>query len=920
MDTHNPIDERAQLRALATSYAERRRRGERPSVNEYVEQHPHLAPQLSSVLEALDRIEALGVEPAAGSAASPPASSPPASPVTATIQSDWHQNLAQTTSHPGELIFGTTGDSASIQLPAARQAAAAAPTRAGEASKYHISSTIGSGGMGTVLKAFDTDLRRWVAMKVARGEVVSNKDHLGRFIEEAQICGQLEHPNIPPVHEMGYDPKGQIYFTMKLVKGRTLQEIARDLSLGRPEVRREFTPIRIAQLIQQAAMGVHYANVRGVVHRDLKPDNIMVGDYGEVLVMDWGLAKVIGEDGSAQSYGEDPVMTSRTESGMHTLAGIVQGTPSYMSPEQARGEIARIDARTDVFGLGAVLYQLLCYQPPYAGRSVQEVVSLAQKGSPALPSKVAPKRVFIPPDLEAICMKALAAQKDDRYADARELEQDLQKYIEGTSDRERRKAHALAHAAEGRKHLANYRELEDKRDRRSVEAKHAGERISPSASIENKQTLWALQDQIEKLRMDAAQSFSRARAALDAAIQIDPTCAEARRALTDLYWERFLEAETRRDTRDAAFYRGLVEAHDDGSYNTLLQGDGTVTLESNPSGAEVTLHRYREENRILVPTDAQMLGTTPLNPVTLPMGSYLAVLRRPGCRDTRYPFSLGRSENHHGRVRLYSEGEIGADFVHVPAGEFTRGGDPDSYGGFDRSKVHLEDFFIGKFPVTLGEYCEFLDALSARGDDAGIKEHVPRQVDVVYVEQGEDGKWRPVKEHFEASAQSHRHPPGFALRCPVFAVNWHSASAYARWRSENDGRELTLPPEDAWEKAARGVDSRFHPWGDFFDWTFAKGGQSRAEKPEPEPVGTFPRDDSPYGVQDLAGTIREWTSSWFDQKAATYVVRGGSWNLTVERHFRATTRFGYQPGARVTTFGFRLFSWEKARPTAGTNR
>jgi len=962
------------LQALADAFAERWRRGEHPSIAEYADRHPRLAERIRAVLGAVAQLEGLrsvsipaaergsvsdrapradpsaklasaggsgegsAVTLSAVEAASPAWSLPTPSqgeispqagspyelppPVEGALHAPTVPSNAPepfgplagigTTSGSLANLQRIAGDSVGIQLPSRDDPpppAVSSPAGAPHGDKYHISTAIGSGGMGTVLKAFDTDLRRWVAMKVARTDVSTSKERLGRFVEEAQICGQLEHPNIPPVHEMGLDSKGQIYFTMKLVKGRTLHEIARDLSLGRPEVRREFTPIRIAQLLQQAAMGVHYANVRGVVHRDLKPENIMVGDYGEVLVMDWGLAKVIGED-EAHYHGEDPVLTTRMESGAHTLAGVVQGTPSYMAPEQARGEVERIDGRTDVFGLGAVLYQLLCYHPPYVGRSVQEVLHLARIGAPQPPSRIAPKRSVIPTDLEAICMKALSGDKESRYADAREFQQDLQSYIEGTSDRERRRTQAQVHAAEGRKHLALYRELEDKRERCSAEAKHMAERISPHEPVDRKKALWTVQDQIEKLRVDSAQSFSRARAALDAAIQIDPSCQEARRVLADLYWDRFLEAEARRDARDAAFYRGLVEANDSGTFAVLLKGDGTFAVESSPVGAQVTIYRYREEHRILVPLEPMEAGRTPAGPVQLPMGSYLAILRKEGYRDTRYPFYLGRSENHRARIQLLTDAEIGADFVYVPAGEFLQGGDPESYGGFERSRMHVEDFFLSRFPVTLGQYCEFLNAQSAQG--AAVDDHVLRQVDEVYVEQDAGGLWRPSRHVFDNPDLRRHCAPGSELRCPAFAVSWDSATTYAQWRSSLDGREYTLPPEDAWEKASRGADGRYHPWGDFFDWTFAKGGRSRQRNPQPEPVGSFPADESPYGVRDMAGTIREWTSSLFDERTGTRAVRGGSWNLQVERHFRCATRFGYNASSRVSTFGFRLYTKRRA--------
>jgi serine/threonine-protein kinase len=515
----------------------------------------------------------------------------------------------------------------------------------------------------------------------------------------------------------------------------------------------------------------------------------------------------------------------------------------------------------------------------------------------------------IPPDLEAICMKALAADKTDRHGDAREFEQDLQSFIEGTRDRERRRSEALALVAEGRKHTASYKELEAQREKRVAAARQAAEKIAPHEPIDKKRVLWEIEDEIEKLRSDGAACFSRARAILDVAIQTDPICQEARRALADLYWERFLEAEAHRDPQGAAFYRDLVEAHDDGRYAARLKGDGTLYLDTEPSGAEAVLHRYAEENRVLVPVEARPLGRTPLGPISLPMGSWLVVLTREGCRETRYPLHVGRSETYRAEVRLYADEEIGGDFVHVPAGEFLRGNDPESYGGFERSRIHVNDFFIGRFPVTIGEYCEFLDDLARKGVDA--KEHFPAQGEEVFVRWNQ-GRHEPSDFVQEGEARK-RYPRGFERGYPVFAVTWHSAVAYARWRSEREGREYALPPEDAWEKAARGVDGRCFPWGDRFDWTFAKGGLSRPERPQPEPVGSFAADESPYGVRDMAGTIREWTASDFDERAGTRVLRGGSWNLVVERHFRAATRLGYLPGGRSSTFGFRLFTTEPAR-------
>ena len=514
-------------------------------------------------------------------------------------------------------------------------------------------------------------------------------------------------------------------------------------------------------------------------------------------------------------------------------------------------------------------------------------------------------------------MKALSAQKEHRHADARELQQDLQSYIEGTRDRERRRSQALLLVGDGKKQIASYLELEKTRERLKREAQAAAEAILPNDPVEKKKPLWSMEDEVGNLEEESARLFSRARATLDAAIQTDPTCEEARKALADLYWDRFEEAEARRDAHGVVLYRGLVEAYDSGQYAARLKGDGFLSLATDPPGAEVLLYRCVEKDRILAASEERPLGSTPLSPIPLPMGSYLAVLKLDGYRDTRYPVSIGRSENRAGRVKLYREEEIGAEFVHVPGGEFIRGGDPESFGGFERSKVHAGDFFIARFPVTMGEYCEFLDDLAARGES--VKEHIPWQGGEVYVEQGPGGKYRPA-ELMVVGETRKRYPPGFEKGCPVFSVSWHSAMAYARWRSARDSREYALPTEDAWEKAARGVDGRFHAWGDRFDWNFAKGGLSRAERAQPEPVGIFAADESPYGVRDMVGTIREWTQSWFDERAGTRVVRGGSWNLVGARHFRCANRLGYLSTTGSSTVGFRLFAWKPAFKGSRTPR
>jgi serine/threonine-protein kinase len=235
--------------------------------------------------------------------------------------------------------------------------------------RFQVLGEIARGGMGIVLKGRDPDLCRDVAIKVLHPGQTSDHVVVRRFIEEAQIGGQLQHPGILPVYELGLDADLRPYFTMRLVKGRSLAALL--------EERRDPTHElgRFLAVFEQACQAVAYAHARGVIHRDLKPSNIMVGAFGEVQVVDWGLSKVLMQDvasGSVTREGtpsdEPQVTTIRTTGGgAGSQSGAIIGTPSYMSPEQARGQIEELDEQADVFAIGAILCEILTGQPPYLG-------------------------------------------------------------------------------------------------------------------------------------------------------------------------------------------------------------------------------------------------------------------------------------------------------------------------------------------------------------------------------------------------------------------------------------------------------------------------------------------------------------------------------------------------------------------------
>jgi len=317
---------------------------------------------------------------------------------------------------------------------------------------YQVLGEIARGGMGVVLKGHDTDLGRDVAMKVLLEEHASSDTILQRFVEEAQIGGQLQHPGIVPVYELGLLDDDRPYFTMKLVKGRTLAALFADRR-DRSEGRRRFLAI-----FEQVCQTIAYAHARKVIHRDLKPANIMVGAFGEVQVVDWGLAKVLREGGIADERRSRPapapapavsiIETVRSGSlpsaGSQSLVGSVMGTPAYMSPEQAQGEVERLDERTDVFALGGILAEILTGRPPYTGEKDKVLVEAARALQDGVRAALASCEAEA--ELVDLALRCLAANRDLRPSNAGALAREMHDFLASSEERARAAELAAAQA------------------------------------------------------------------------------------------------------------------------------------------------------------------------------------------------------------------------------------------------------------------------------------------------------------------------------------------------------------------------------------------------------------------------------------------------------------------------------------------
>ncbi len=323
-------------------------------------------------------------------------------------------------------------------------------TEAPRGTRYKLLGEIARGGMGAIIRIWDDELRRTLAMKVVLGGGVSPAGKpqsihprlLARFVEEAQVTGQLDHPGIVPVHELGIGSDGRAYFTMRLVKGEDLGKIFQHVRTGQEG----WSQMRALGVMLKVCEAMSYAHSKRVLHRDLKPANIMVGKFGEVYVMDWGLARIqdredkhdlriVAEPAQSLSAVDTERHEERAEnpdSPLVTMDGQVIGTPSFMSPEQAKGQLGKLGARSDVYAVGAMLYQLISGQAPFAppdARVTQlSILMRLVEGPPRPLFELVPQAQA---ELIAITEKAMGREISDRYATMQELADDLRAYIEG---------------------------------------------------------------------------------------------------------------------------------------------------------------------------------------------------------------------------------------------------------------------------------------------------------------------------------------------------------------------------------------------------------------------------------------------------------------------------------------------------------
>lgn len=780
---------------------------------------------------------------------------------------------------------------------------------------------LGSGAFGEVRRVLDKKLGRAVAMKILRADADTSGVR-ERFLAEIKLTANLQHPGIVAIHDFGELSDGRLWYTMLEVRGRTLRAILDEAFDPLGDAGSRWGRRRLLDVFARASETVGYAHSRGVIHRDLKPENMMIGEFGQVMVMDWGLARQFRDEPDVPMVTQSPATPAPAEPSL-TRHGDILGTPAYMSPEQALGEVHRHGPAADVYSLGAILFHMLAGRPPFADLGPLAWKRI-QSGDPPKLSEVAAANV--PRELISICERAMSREPADRFPDASALAEEVTAFLDGARRRER----ALLELKRPSASKPQIIELRKRAEALRAQAKEVLARVKHSDPVEIKLPGWELEDEAERHEREANLLEATWLQGIHGALAIDPDLAEAHALLADHYKQKLIEAERGRREGDAAQLEVLLRAHDRGKHAAILSGKGALTLVTDPEGARVFLYRYTPYQRRLVPKLMGELGRTPLCEVPLEKGSYLLRIQSPGRIDVSYPVLIERGECWHGcapctreprAIVLPSPSEIDAGEVYVPAGYCWTGGDPDAPDGLPRRFLWIEGFLVGKHPVTNEEYLAFLNDMVAAGREDEALAACPRSDRGV---SGGTGEQLAYARGRGGEFQLKERESGLLWRprSPVVLMTWRGALAFARWRSARTQKAVCLLHELWREKAARGVDGRYFPWGNAFDPNWTRMLTSQSGEPSLVEVDAYPHDESPYGMRGGAGNVRDVCGNrWAldgpalqDAQLAPetgpedgeYIsCRGGSWH-SVENLCRAAARFVIMPDQWRTTLGMRV--------------
>ena len=806
------------------------------------------------------------------------------------------------------------------------------------------------GGTGEIFTAQDVTLGRTVAVKTLRPKHQYSLDQIERIGREAKAAAQLEHPNIVPIHSLGVSPSRGVYFTMKRLRGDSLRHIVMQLSLRNPAYTRVYTSSVLMSIFLKICQGMNYAHSKGIIHRDLKPENILVGNYGEVTIIDWGLVKKMDMSSSPHVPGRHKSPAPRVDlvtaegaprqketrpsaaakagavvslpSGNLTQNGQLNGTPRFMSPEQVNGDVEDIDTRSDIYALGIILYELLTFRNPFEELVEEdEIFSAVSRGKYQKPRQT-DRKYSISPELEAICLKAMAVNKEQRYQAVGELIKDLTAHQEGLpvsaytaplyvriakfSKRNPIKTSAILSCIiaiftylmvssfldslyfkrtmkQVQVSVATAEFKLDNLDKRLEKeaARPLGSAISDDKEGElTPERYDDLHDEIEGHFNEANLLLSSVTGLHHGAQSVIQTWRERimtaqiefclkHKKIKELRKIRSIMSAAMGGDLEAYSYKMRTLIHD---METALQGVCHLQIESDPPGADVMISFVEQtaEGAMVtgVPVHDDLLYT-PVYNLALGKGTYIVTLRLDGAPDISFPVTLKHGESK--QLMIDIPREVPDGMVYVPGGSCMVGGAQSPYKR--EYEADVQPFYISRREVTNREYIAFWLTLQ---DTKLLNAYMSR----VLLSRGSNLPKNAWNRNGKPIAE-------IDLDKPVVGIPREAAQAYCEWYGNRCGRPCRLPTAEEWEKAARGTDGRLYPWGNIFVKEYAFTYENKAARKEfglwakPE---SFPMDVSPYGVYDMAGNVREWTSTDFPESGGVFPQIKGASSSTPSRY------------------------------------
>lgn len=803
---------------------------------------------------------------------------------------------------------------------------------------YGELAAIGMGGLGSIFAVREPGLNREIALKVLRPEYRNKLHHIERFIREARTTAQIDHPNIVPVHRIGVFDDIGVYFTMKRIEGETLRRIIQSLAERKPEYLRRYSLRRRLEIFISVCQGIAFAHSKGIIHCDLKPGNIMIGDYGEVFIMDWGLAryrqeKDQGVDGRKMALEFDGDFP---ESGNDGISGEkrreISGTPAYMAPEQAAGHSEGLDERLDIYGLGGILYALLTLEAaPYDVKlNTNELLGEVILGRMQRPRRRAPRQ-GIPRELEAITMKAMSRRRVNRYASVQLLIDDVRNFLDNYPVAAysgppfyrlfklcRRRplipaALIVAVLTLGGvsliRQISNYYQEDSlmgvvhdslgQSEARYNLALRAYRLLQFDSGAASADALGRTENLRTNYREQTLEFFNRSNIALDALSSLEDRGIRNKsirqyaggiikqqiQFLVATESDELLKPTIQRlRSRWRSTFEQILRL--DPELATLVarveQQEGVLSVDF-PDGAAVAIRPLSSDNGAGPDEENWTELEEPGQARRIEAGSYLLKIEAAEAPPFYLPVIVGVAARRRVEIEPPPFFPAGTAFIHQGAFQYELGtGD-----GIGR-KVLLPSFFISLHEVTVAEYRAFYRTL--RGDEER-RRFMPKFI-------------TPDNETVDLWDRDGKLIPPFTPELPVIGVTGGAAEAYCRYLSERTGYRCRLPSTMELQKAARGGDGRAYVWGNRFepDAALVRENARAARFPAGAPPGSFPRDCSSYGVCDLAGNVREFVRN-ADDREALYTVMGGSRAISGLVHAR-TDSFG-SAGFGENDIGFR---------------